>query len=47
MGDELFHGDRTTDMAKLGIPVRNFAKAPEITNHVSFKLRKVFDSVKH
>ena len=29
MGDELFRGDRRTDMAKIIVTFRNFAKAPK------------------
>jgi hypothetical protein len=33
-GDELFHADRQTDMTKLLVAFRNFAKAPKNQNHI-------------
>jgi hypothetical protein len=44
VGDELFHADRRTDMTKLIVAFRNFAKAPEKTQISSGNPLRAADS---
>ena len=37
VGMELFHADRRTDMTKLIVAFRNFAKVPTNTNQIGYK----------
>ena len=45
VGPELFHADRRTDMTKLIVAFRNFAKAPKDRDYFSDSFRVSGDSV--